>query len=567
MHHRRTILANAMAMALILHAQAAEVPPPRLDVELTPKAHSGKVDAVQVKLRVEAPGVAAGQMLLRMPLVVVGIPTAAYSAEAITVNDAAGPLTLRGVDEAPTPTATYRQYLADRATVGDVSVSYVGTPRQVNAQTPPGPFFDLRTEGDGLLGAGVYFLALPPEDRPYRIGMTWRLEGLPTGTRGIWSLGEGEQHTVGPTQTLAYSIYATGPVKSEPEDGKGDFGLYWLTTSPFDMRALAKDTRALYRYMAKFFNDEQASYRIFARRNPYPAGGGNALEKSFIFGYGGAGESAVGGDQLLLAHEMAHNWPRLDDNEDNVETAWYTEGTAEFYSSALALRAGVIDLDKFITLVNGRAAEYAGNPFKSLSNSEVGKLFWKDARAQRLPYGRGFMYLARVDAQLRAATRGARSLDDLVLEMYARRVAGKKAGLAQWRGLVRRNLGANGIADFEAMVAGKDIVPPANTFGPCLKPVFYQLRPFDVGFYGMSSGVVQELRPDSAAAAAGIQNGDKILSSPALLKAAQQREDAVLVLDLLRGEQAMKISYVPRRPQVAAWRWERAPAAKGGCKL
>ncbi len=557
-----------VACTALFAAAPSFAAPPRLDLELTPHAAAGGIDAMGVTLKLEQPKVKQGEALLRMPVIVASTPTMAYGADAFEVSDATGKLTLTTFDEEPTPTGTYRQYGVNRATSGDVTLRYTGKPRVVNAQTRNGPLFDLRTQGAGLLGAGVYFLALPAEKQPYQIALKWNLAQLPAGARGVWSLGEGDQTTVGPADMLAFSIYAVGPVQSVPSDGKGNFGLYWLSKPPFDMPTLAADTEKLYRYMAKFFKDEASSYRVFARQNPYPAGGGTGFAKSFMFAYGPNGETASGGDQqMLLAHEMAHNWPHLSGPESHSDTAWYTEGNAEFYSTALAYRAKAIDLDKFVKTVNERAANYASNPFKTLSNIDAGKLFWSNSSAQRVPYGRGFMYLTRVDAQVRKQSASKRSLDDLVLEVHARSKKEEKIGLPQWRAIVERELGATGAQEFDDMIAGRDIVPPADAFGPCLKPVSYQLQPFELGFDDFSLGEVKNLKEGSAAAAAGVKNGDKITQLPDL-KAARENPMATFTLGLQRGDEKVTVSYAPTGRAVQAWRWEKTPAAaKGECKL
>ena len=40
-----------------------------------------------------------------------------------------------------------------------------------------------------------------------------------------------------------------------------------------------------------------------------------------------------------IAHEIVHNWPALDGPTGEIE--WFAEGTAEFYSMAIPLRAGI----------------------------------------------------------------------------------------------------------------------------------------------------------------------------------------------------------------------------------
>src|SRR5262249_12524252 len=151
--------------------------------------------------------------------------------------------------------------------------------------------------------------------------------------------------------------------------------------------------RSLYAFMSHFFGDEHSSYRIFIRHNPYNAGGGTGLAKSFMFAYGADSHPTLRDLQMLLAHEMAHTWPTLNAEEPHPLLAWYTEGTADYYSLVLAYRARLIDADRFLEVLNQRAEGYFGNPLMGLTNAQAGERFWSDGRAQRVPYGRGFMYL------------------------------------------------------------------------------------------------------------------------------------------------------------------------------
>jgi hypothetical protein len=558
--------ACAGALALMACAAAAAAPT-ALDVALTPHLQAGEVDGLAVALRIEAPGVAAGQPLLRMPTRIVSTPTAAYDAAAIHARDALGELPLHVLDEAPTPTGNYRQYLADRATSGDVQVEYAAPARAVDSTTRNGPLFDLRKQAGGLMGAGVYFLALPPDEAPHTVHLAWHLDGLPPGARGVWSVGEGDQTTVLTTEALAFSFYAVGNVHSEPEQGVDKFGLYWLAEPPFDMRRLAADTRRLHDYMAHFFRDESGSYRVFARANPYPAGGGTALLGSFMFGYGNGNVQSPKELQILLAHEMAHNWPKTTADEEHAATAWYTEGTAEYYSSALSYRAGIIDLARFTEIVNERADLYYANPLRALTNVEVGKRFWSEDAAQRVPYGRGFMYLARLDAQVRAKSHGRRSVDDLVLAMAAAEKRGEKMGNVQWRALVVKELGAAAGGEYDDMVVGKPIEPAAGSFGPCLRPERTTVRPFELGFDRLRLGVVSQLQPGSAAALAGLKEGD-IITAMTPLEAVRNDPKRLTEVSIRRGESLDTIRYLARGPETPTWHWVRVDGVPdASCKL
>lgn len=554
--------ASATLAATPQDRASAQGAPPPLEVTLSPEPDTGAGPRMGVAMRLPAPTLAAGAALLRMPIVLVGTPTAAYAATAITASDDKGPLNLAQRDEAPGPSGTYRAYTVDRATVGDVRVRYATPPRHVDAATRNGPLFDLRAEDGGMNGAGVYFFAVPAGGKPYSIRLHW---DLPPGTRGISSRGEGDQRWVAPAETLEFSFYATGKVHSIPADGGGDFVFYWQKQPPFDPAVLGANTQKLYRTMARFFGDSNASYRVFARANPYPAGGGTALAHSFLFGYGADGTTIAAGTDMLIAHEMAHTWPTIDG--EHALTAWYTEGTAEYYSTLLALRAGTIDLSRFLTLINEKAASYYASPFRTLSNAEAGKRFWSDARAQKLPYGRGFLYLASLDAQIRRHSAGKRSLDDLVLEVLRRQRDGASVDLAAWRIMVVAELGAEAGSAFDAMQTGAPIVPPADAFGPCFAVVKTTSRPFDLGYDEMRLGVVKDLRAGSAAARAGLQENDVIVSSTPI--AALQSDPArEMQVTLQRAGRSLQLRYLPRGAPVETWQWERVAATPSdACRL
>src|SRR4051812_44413584 len=123
------------AAVLLALGAAAPPGPPALHLTLHPVAERGTVARVDVRLELQSPRVAAGAALLRMPVTIVGIPTAAYQAGDIVARDAKGVLALRTEEEPARPEGVYRRYLVDRATVGDVLVRYAAKPRVVGPTT------------------------------------------------------------------------------------------------------------------------------------------------------------------------------------------------------------------------------------------------------------------------------------------------------------------------------------------------------------------------------------------------------------------------------------------------
>ena len=545
---------------------AAEVIP-SLSVVLKPHSNSGTVDYVDVTMVIEHPNVAAGSTLLRMPLVVASIPTARYDGDAIQALDGSGALALTQKDAPPTSFLSNRDWIPSRATVGDVTIHYRAPPRVVTAATRTGPLFDLREEAGGMHGAGWTFLAVPINSEPHRIKLHWDMADMPAGSRGIWSFGEGDITKVAPAEQLVSSFYFAGPVKSYPAQPTGRFAMYWLSEPPFDVAAAAGMIQKLFDYMSAFFHDDGASYRVFMRKT-LANGGGTALTRSFMFGYSESKPPTAESLEGLIAHEMVHNWPTL--SGDHADTSWYTEGSAEYYSVVLSYRAGLSTPDEFLKRVNERASGYYLNPLQSLTNRAADAIYWKDSRAGHVPYGRGFMYLASVDAEIRARSGHKRSLDDIVLKLLERTRAaeasgGGKAqapGVADWEELIAKELGSRGVRGYENMVAGMPIAPPANTFGPCFRPVRVALgRPLDPGFDISSlSGpkrVIKGLVAGSPAARAGLLDGDEVIDAPDLGDPTFKDADKPLDMKIRRAGEELSITFVPAGNPVMGYQWQR----------
>ncbi|MBX6350833.1 MAG: hypothetical protein IRZ11_04925 [Clostridia bacterium] len=537
-----------------------EAPGRRLSLVLAPRAEGGRARGIDVRLRLLGVSLAEGDTLLEMPLEIVSIPTAAYGEGAIAAEDALGPLRLAPFDRPPTPSGRVREWRAGRATSGEIVVTYHAPPRAVSAETRPGPYFDLRAEGGSLLGAGITFLALPPDGPAWEIELGWDLSGLPPGSLGVTSRGEGDLAFRGPTSSLTYCAYAAGPLRAWPEDGAGDLRLYALSPTPFPADRVAATLSRLYAFMCRFFEEpEPEGYRVFVRRNPYPGTGGTAFPRSFIFGYGEGESPAPDELTLLLAHEMVHNWPSL---ERGVEAlAWYNEGTAEYYSLALLHRMGALDSESFAREATRRAIAYATNPLQSLSMEEAARIYWQNPLAQRVPYHRGFMYLAALDAKLRRTSSGRRSLDDLVLALLRRKREGEPYGEAAWRELVEGALGAEGLWDYEAMMRGEPVAPPEDALGPALRLEPCEAPAFDFGF-DLASFLdperrVRGLRPGSNAERAGLREGDRILLTPGLSEALGDPEREI-ELGIVRGETRLWVRYLPRGRPVPAFRFRPA---------
>ena len=375
-------------------------------------------------------------------------------------SDDLGEVPFESRDGDPEMSFVFREfYRAERDIQGELRISYLVAPRIQPEGYRSSPYFDLVAEKGGVLGSGTTFLLHPPMmDELTDYQLVWDLSALPEGCQGVWTYGCGdikkEQISV---QTILFSAYMTGKINSVENDCAG---FYWFDTLPFDGERGAAEITRLFRYMAEMFHDKGGDYRVFTRHHQFPGSGGTAFPRSYIYGYGLHDEVTLEDLQSLLAHEMVHNWPHLSDDPAGLGT-WYVEGSAEYYSTLVPMEMGLWSPEKTAEVINEKAGSYFANPMNHLSNMELGKLYWKDRRCQRVPYSRGMIYLSGLDAAIRRNTGGTRTLLDLEVKLLELpnpvpedflRIGGEIAGFDLRPG-------------YEKMCAGGMMEPDPEAFG------------------------------------------------------------------------------------------------------
>lgn len=428
-----------------------------VEVTICPYWDEDMVSELDILVVADQKKINPGDILFRFQKETVTIPFCPVSE--IRVEDEKGemPYSEEEWEEYP---VHYRAFVANREGSGKIKIFYHVKTRDITGITQYGPYFDLRSEKGGANGAGVTCMPLLP-DGEYQISLKWNMKHMPPNSRGIWSFGEGDQTRRGKAEMLLYTFYAVGMVQSVE---KGDFGFYWFGIPPFDVKRAAENVKQMYFVMSRFFEDtSMEGYRVFARKDPFEKSGGTALSRSFLFGYNDTTKTTVESLQNLLAHEMVHNWPHMDDHPYGSCT-WFTEGCAEFYSVMLPLRANLVSLRDTLEQIQKRTDEYFTNPTVSLSNEDAAKLFWKDRRTQRISYGRGFFFLANVDSMIRKVTNGEKSVDDVVKPLTSMYLSGKSGTNEDFIRLVNEVAGVDISGDFEKMEKGELLVPDPDGF-------------------------------------------------------------------------------------------------------
>jgi predicted metalloprotease with PDZ domain len=295
---------------------------------------------------------------------------------------------------------------------------------------------------------------------------------------------------------------------------------------------------------------------VILRYNPINAGGGAALDNSFLLTWG---ETAKDPEGLkgTLSHEMIHTWTAF-----GLGGQWYGEGIAVHYQALLPLRAGLMTPEQYLDDINDTARRYYTNALNRTPDAEIAPRFWEDTRIRTLPYDRGAMYFAVLGGKIRRASDGARSLDDLIREMVRRRRAGEATSEAGWVDLVAAELGDVGRTLHADMLAGRLMLPESGDFGPCFRQTTGKFRRFELGFEPRSLvGDVKTIRgliAGSEAARAGLKDGDVVTYAVAL-DSVQGDQSRTLSFEVTRDGRTFGVTYLPRGETVEAWQWERVP--------
>nr|WP_231708256.1 peptidase M61 [Sphingomonas populi] len=559
----------ASGIALVLSGgRAASEPPPTLSITLAPDApdRDGHIRAIGLTLVVTGTDTASGAPLVRLPAKANTVVTSADDITGLTASDARGPLALVAKDTPVDDSNTDRVWSADRATAGTVTIRYRVT---IDPARPPlvAPQYEMRTESSTVSGAANSFVLLPADATPRQVAIHWNLAKVGRRAIGVSSFGVGDVAPAAPiTPDRLGSVYymaGTPGLYRAP----GFFGA-WQGKPAFAATEVMRWASKLQAFYGSFFGYRPPSFGVFARTNAGNPGSGIGLVDSFAFTFGPT--STAEQMRTLLAHEMLHAWVNsLDGSMDaanGLGAAWFGEGLAVYYQRALPYRAGLIPTAAFLADLNETAGRYYTNAMIATPNADIAAGFWRDTRIRVLPYDRGSLYFASVDAAIRKRSDGRRSLDDIVRAMLAARRRGEAMTLAMWRRMLAAELGQPGIQSFEAMLAGQTVLPPSNAFGVRFERVKLPLRRWQLGFDPASTTtspkIVRGLIPGSNAALAGLRNGDRITAAFPQ-DAPQGDQHATLDLKIERDGKPMVVHYLPRGETVLAWQWRlRSPGKR-----
>ncbi len=413
-------------------------------------------------------------LALSAPIVYPGSTDVADRMTAITVTDGKGqvPLAIRDDPAVPGGFPYFRHWQAARSVAYPVRLSYRSALQPAGSGN--GPPFGIRAVGGGLVGAGSTLLILPDDAGVTTTRVRWDLSALPRNAIASTSLGDGTSFRFdGGPDALAQAWMLAGPAGRFPAAGAaGGFSATWLGTPTFDAPAEMAYAARGHAYLAGYFPHLKPTpdYRVFLQfREQPPFGGATALTRSFMLSRGPLppGEARVA-PRSTLFHEMIHQWVGEIEEPHGI-ASWFTEGLTNYYQDLLMLRGGFIPVSEYGDAINTLATEYFTGKARNWSAERIKGVGFGDEEVRHTPYRRGAMYFYDLDARIRAASGGRRTLDSLLFPMFLKREQGERFDNARWIAMVTAELGPEEQGRFERLIlAGTDTLDPrSDAFGPC----------------------------------------------------------------------------------------------------
>jgi predicted metalloprotease with PDZ domain len=259
-------------------------------------------------------------------------------------------------------------------------------------------------------------------------------------------------------------------------------------------------------------------------------GGGSALEHSNSH-LGIYHPTFLGSPTLasITAHEIFHAWnvkrmrpqdlwPYDYGRPMPTELLWVSEGITDYYADLALVRGGIVSAESFYEDTQAKIDQVNGVPPVALEDASLSTWIGPRDGTASIYYPKGSLAGLMLDILVRDATDNARSLDDVIKSVYESSY-GRGRGFTedQWWAAVRSAAGGRSFTDFhDAYIDGREPYPWDEMLplaGLILRVEVTRVPRIGITTSGSAEGVrVASLAPGSAAAEAGVQPGDLIVS-------------------------------------------------------
>lgn len=314
----------------------------------------------------------------------------------------------------------------------------------------------------------------------------------------------------------------------------------------YDKERLKVDMAKIVEQESAIFGENPNKHYTFIVHNYAQGGGGLEHLNSTVLGASRNGYASERGYQSflsLVAHEYFHLWnvkrlrpialgPFDYDNENYTTNLWIAEGFTSYYPTKVMLRAGFTNPEAFLNSNLGAIGTVMNTPGSKINsaaessfNAWINPAYRPSENANNTfisYYTKGQVIGNLMDLEIINATKGAKSLDDVMKAMYLQCKTLKRGYTdAEFKAMVEKVSGINFTSFWDKYVTGTVDIEYAKYFAYAGVDVVNENEDKNLPYFGASAGrsaagagkvIIGSVSRGSGAWNGGINVNDEIVS-------------------------------------------------------
>ena len=397
--------------------------------------------------------------------------------------------------------------------------------------------------GFALINGAPTFLTLADQQaRPHEVIIT-PAAGWRRSMTGLDPLPGGEHRYRAPDfDTLVDSPILIGnpAVYEFSIDGKPHYLVNEGEAGVFDGARAAKDLEAIVREQRRFWGSLPYDRYLFLNVITEASGGLEHLNSTVLMTsrWTTRTRRSYVGWLELASHELFHAWnvkrlrpvelgPFDYENEVHTRSLWMAEGVTDYYADLLVHRTGLTTRDEYLDSLSAKIEELQTTPGRLVQSAELAsfdawiKYYRPDENSPNVSvsyYTKGAVVAFLLDAKIRNATGGKRSLDDVMRTAYQKYAGPRGFTPDQFREVAEGVAGAPLRPFWDSAIRGiseLDYREALDTFGLRFRAAGPAPARTWLGITTRVDGgrlLVSQVRRDTPALAGGLNVDDEILA-------------------------------------------------------